>query len=377
MIKPEYNSVSAPFVFLLSLCVAVSSGCSSDGEERPDYLDAQSVKRLEVPPKLTAPDTSRAIKLPQPSAKAMEQFNSVSAGVVSNEFSGLRLRTEQGLSYLEIDQPVDQIWASLPSFLANEGIEIAEVNQHLGYVDTVWLEQYEVSYGDAEGSSWFSRFSPDYKDKFRIRLTGNQQQTHMYISHRGMQIAVLEEGTAWQQRQSEAMLEREILYRYLLYTGAGKSQATGLLANYKPYQSRASIEDNNTDEIRVLGDRDHVWLRLQQAMDRLGVEIISSDKQQSMMVARVGNIRVDQKKLEKGNWFSRLFGGNIDLDDDEGYEGRTFQAPQVEEKDFMNFRLTQQADDHSSVIKLKHENGAPVKDGPGFDFRNALYLQLK
>ncbi len=51
---------------LLSSASVFLSACSSDGEERREYMDAYSVEELEVPPKLTAPDTSGAMKLPQP-----------------------------------------------------------------------------------------------------------------------------------------------------------------------------------------------------------------------------------------------------------------------------------------------------------------------
>ncbi len=373
------RSVLRPF-FRLSLALSLinlSAGCSSDGEERPEYLNAHSVKSLEVPPKLTSPDTRGALKLPQPSEKAMEQFKQAANTIDATGFSGARLKTEDGLSYLEIDQPIDQVWGSLPGFLTAEGIEAQQVNRHLGYVDTSWMDQYNITYGGEDNSSWFSKFSPDYKDKFRIRLAGNAKQTQMYVAHRGMQITVLDEGTAWQQRQSEGLLEREIMYRYLLYIGAGIQQATGVLENYKTYQPRASIDSDNTDEIRVTGHRESVWLRLQMAMDRLGVEVLNSDKDRATMLARVGNLKQDNQPREEGNWFTRLFSKKIDLDDDEGYDTGAYTKPTIEEKDFMNFRLIQQVSESSSVIKLKHENNAPIESGLGLDFRNALYLQLK
>ncbi|HED34507.1 MAG TPA: hypothetical protein ENJ08_09865 [Gammaproteobacteria bacterium] len=55
------------FLTLLILFATVFLGaCSSDGEERREYMDAYSVEELEVPPRLTAPDTSGAMKLPEP-----------------------------------------------------------------------------------------------------------------------------------------------------------------------------------------------------------------------------------------------------------------------------------------------------------------------
>jgi len=53
----------------LAVVFSVLQGCSSGGEKRPEYMDAYSVEALQIPPKLTEPDTSGAMKLPQPAAK--------------------------------------------------------------------------------------------------------------------------------------------------------------------------------------------------------------------------------------------------------------------------------------------------------------------
>ncbi|VAW67205.1 hypothetical protein MNBD_GAMMA09-3059 [hydrothermal vent metagenome] len=54
--------LSALFIFL--------TACSSDGEKRPEYMQAYSVSELEVPPRLTQPDTRGALQLPKPADKA-------------------------------------------------------------------------------------------------------------------------------------------------------------------------------------------------------------------------------------------------------------------------------------------------------------------
>lgn len=56
-------------LFSLILFFAALTGCSSDGEKRHEYLDAYTVEALEVPPKLTVPDTKSALRLPEPALK--------------------------------------------------------------------------------------------------------------------------------------------------------------------------------------------------------------------------------------------------------------------------------------------------------------------
>ena len=57
-------------VIVLNALVMLTS-CSSDGEQRPEYLDSQSVKQLEVPPELTRLNDNEELYIPKPSSKAL------------------------------------------------------------------------------------------------------------------------------------------------------------------------------------------------------------------------------------------------------------------------------------------------------------------
>ena len=193
--------LSRQLVTMLSIGLFVSlSGCSSDGEERPEYLDTTSVRSLEIPPKLSSPDTRGALKLPEPSAKAKKEFaeKKGSSSVVAPSFKGMKLKNDSRLYWLEIDLPVKELWSRLPGFLAAEGIEIERVEKLMGFVDTRWMDEYQIKYADEEsGSSWFSDFSPDYKDKFRLRVeaVSKGKKSRLYVAHRGMQIVVTDDAS--------------------------------------------------------------------------------------------------------------------------------------------------------------------------------------
>lgn len=287
--------VSVLFFSLVSL-----NGCSSDGEERPEYMDANSVESLQIPPKLTRPDTSGALRLPEPSGKALNMQNESKA--IAPIFKGIELKNDSRLYWLEIEKPVEEVWATLPRFLASEGIELDRVEKLFGFVDTSWMNEYQITYGGKEGdSSWFVKFSPDYKDKFRIRVEAitDTDKTRLFVSHRGLQVSVTDDESEWIYRNSEPLLEREIMYRYVLFAGAGQNGATTLLANYKSYQPRAQLNSENPSIMKVQGDPDTVWLRLSIALDRLGVDTVNSDKAAGKLEVQVGNIKVPEKKQKK------------------------------------------------------------------------------
>lgn len=372
---------------MLSVGLLVSlSGCSSDGEERPEYLDTSSVKRLEVPPKLSSPDTSGAMSLPKPSAKAQKAFEEQSQSTeIAPSFKGMKLKNDGRLYWLEIDLSVKKLWSMLPGFLAAEGIEVERVEKLMGFVDTQWMNEYQISYAtEDEGSSWFKSFSPDYKDKFRLRVEAagkgkaKGSKSRLYVAHRGMQIVVTNDVTEWAQRETEPYLEREIMYRFMLHAGASKHSATDLLAGYTSYQSRVVESKGKLSSFEVQGNSASVWKRLNIAMDRLGVEIINSNKANRKLKVLVGNLNTESNPpKDSEGWFSSLFGGDIDVDDDEGYETVEYKKPEVAVEDHITMNVKQLVAGNSSTIKLSFENGDEIEDGLALDFRNALLQQLK
>lgn len=373
---------------ILSIGLFISlSGCSSDGEERPDYLDANSIQNLQIPPKLTHPNTSGALRIPEPSAKAKAAFNDKQGAekAVAPQFKGVRLKNDSRLYWLEIDSSVESVWSILPGFLAAEGIAVERVEKLLGFVDTQWMDEYKITYAnESSSSSWFGGFAPDYRDKFRLRVVAlpGENKTRLFVTHRGVQIVLDDDGTQWQQRESEALLEREIMYRYMLFVGASKAGATDLLADYRSYKSRVTVNEENLASFKVLGAQDTVWLRLKIAMDRLGVSTLKVDQKNGKMDVLIGSLNVvadaDKASEDKG-WFGSLFGGDIDVDDGgEDYESAsTYKEKVSTDEDKFIVHVQQIAGQYASTIQLSNESGSELKEGRGLYFRNALVKQLK
>jgi len=378
----KFNFLRIYVSFLFTGLFLILGGCSSDGGERPEYLNTTSVKHLEVPPKLSQPDTSGALNLPKPSAKVQRAFAGEQSknSYIAPSFKGMRLKNDGQLYWLEIDMPVTKVWDMLPGFLAAEGIEVARVEKLMGFVDTQWMNEYQKSYGgESSESSWFGSFTPDYKDQFRIRLepANLASKSRLYVAHRGMQIVVTSDVSEWAQRESEAFLEREIMYRFMLFAGAGKQNATDLLAGYRSYQPRVIVSKNKSSEFVVQGDQENVWQRLALAMDRLGVDIKKSDKSTRTIQVLVGDLDIEKTGQVSGGWFSGLFGGDVDVGDDEGYETTEYKKQKVAEKDKVIVNVQQKASANSSAIKLSLSDGAAVESGLALDFKNALLKQLK
>jgi len=373
---------------ILSACTLLFvnlAGCSSDGEEKGEYIGAASVKSLEIPPKLSIPNTQGALRLPKPSSQGGAVAKS--SAEIAPQFTGFELKNDSRLYWLEIDMPVADVWNTLPNFLASEGIKVDRVEKLLGFLDTTWMDEYKVTYKAESSSSWFSSFSPDYKDRFRIRVEAIEgtNKSRMFVSHRGLQISVASDVTAWTQRNSEPFLEREVLYRYVLFAGLNKTGATELLASYDGYQPRVDKVTDTTDTFSVKGEADTIWMRLQIAMDRLGVDIVKTDKASRTMQVLVGNLNVEEAPPEdESGWFGGLFSGKkIIVDEGDDYEDESEYAEEsrkvikVAPKDRITLQLQQIVGDNASEIKLSNIDASQLKGDVVWVFRDALLNQLK
>jgi outer membrane protein assembly factor BamC len=377
------NLTSSSLVVLLCSSFVFLNACSSDGDTRPEHMDAATTQNLEIPPQLTQPDTTSALHLPEPSEKAKAAFADNSSGdlavkVIAPVFKGIRLKNDSNLYWLEVDSPIEKVWDTLPYFLAAEGIEAERVEKLLGFVDTQWMNEYQISYAGEEPSSWLKKFSPDYKDKFRLRLEKiDQDKTRLFVNHRGVQIAVAGDSSEWGQRDSEPMLEREIMYRYMLFAGADKQSATGLLAGYKSYQSRVISNSEQLASFQVQGDGQTVWRRLKVAMDRLGVDVQKIDETGRNIEVLVGNLKVAKPAdAEDSSWFGGIFGRDINVDDDnnDNYDNGEYKEAIIKVENRVKLTVHQVAGPYISEIKL--ESDGELK-GIALNFRRELLNQLK
>jgi len=366
------------FLTLIASAVlsVILAACSSDGDKKAEYIDAASVEGLEIPPKLSVPDTQGALRLPKPSATANSNQGTQSAAVIAPQFSGFELKNDSRLYWLEIDMPVTEVWKNLPDFLTFEGIEVDRVERLLGYLDTSWMSEYKAIYNNESSSSWFDGFSADYKDRFRIRVEAilGSNKTRMFVSHRGLQLSTENDVQVWMQRETEPFLERDILYRYVLFNGISKTGATELLASYRTYQSRVNKVADSPDIFTVTGESDKIWMRLQIAMDRLGVDVVKSDKASRTMQVLVGDLDgVDEPSGDDSGWFAGLFSSKKTAVD----EGDERKAIKSDAEERITLQLQQIVGNGASEIKLSNIDASELEGKSVWTFRNALLDQLK
>ncbi len=369
----RYNIILVAGLLALGLLSLIA--CSSDGEERPEYLDTQSLKGLQVPPRLSIPNTQAELKIPEPSAKALALLNTQenAKGTVAPVFKKVEFKSDNGLFWVEIHENADKLWPGLRDFWAHEGIKLARDEPLLGIMETEWMNEFKASNLKGESSSWFSKLlSPDLKDRFRMRVERSPRDdlSRVYVSHRGMEIMVntSDDSTVWMHRQSDAVLEQEILLRLVLFTGLSKAQAVDMFDSYQSYHPRVRQLADDKSRYAIIGHKDFVWHRLIQALDRLGVEIKHKDQQRGRLDVLVGQLKnasvktEDVDELAESSWLMGWLNTSGEKLNDKG---------QVEV--ILQLRVA----NRETVMEMKLANNKLISNGLAGAFRDNLVLLLK
>ena len=356
---------------LVLLITAGLFGCSSDGEERHEYLDSYSVKALEIPPKLTQIENRNELEIPEPSEKALQLLKQRSdvEGSVAPLFTGLTLKSEQGMHWLEIEESAEQLWPVLQDFFAHEGIKIYRNEPLLGFMETEWVREYQGDGDDGFFTNLFKALSADVLDKFRIRVerVPGKKLSKVFVSHRGMEVVVVEEGKSWQQRAPEPMLEREMLYRLVLFTGLRSNQADEIFASYKPYQARIRSIDEQASEYEIVGQKDFVWSRILHALDRMGVVIKEQNQQSGQIQFVVADVpkelAAEKDELSESSWLMQL----LKADD----------AEHSDQDGKVALKIDLQASGNATRMRLSHGDGAAISAGLAEQFKVSLVKLLR
>jgi outer membrane protein assembly factor BamC len=348
---------------VLILAALIVAGCGKN--DRPEYQGADYYKSLELPPDLNLEKSSAEMEIPEPTASALEDFQSRHKlnKAVAPEFKGIRLKNDGSMYFLEVDAAPEVVWPKIEAFWEHEGIRLLQNRPMLGFMQTDWTTQLQIREDANYLTRLFSKIEPDFRDKFRLRVepAADRTKTHIFVAHYGIEVFVEydEDGsgqTQWRGRKSDFELEREVLSRMTLFAGLSENQAESLLLDYKPMQSYVTYKETfkaddidppsqggmDRGKIAVLsmrGSMDFVWYRTIRALDRLEMEDISLDKKHGKisftMPAYDGQPAGDESS--GSGWLSGLFGG--DADEKKSSKAEKFVLVLAEQPGYVNFTL--------------------------------------
>jgi len=206
--------------------------------------------------------------------------------------TGIELKTQGSLYWLEFDADTSSLWPVLKEFWSTEGIELESEQPALGYMQTRWIN--DASLSKKASSVLFSDSAPELRERFRLRVEPlpNNKGSRVFIHHTSYGILLDEEAVYTGYLPPSPQLEIEMLSRLALFTGADKNSIHQTVKRYQPTQFLASATKNNAYEIHIPGTARFVHDRLIQALDRMdiGTEITADG---AIIATRTDTSRID------------------------------------------------------------------------------------
>jgi outer membrane protein assembly factor BamC len=216
----------------------------------------------------------------------------------------------------------EQLWPQLRAFWEARGFQIAMEDAKAGVIETNWSENRGKLPNDVVrnllGRLAGNLFDTGERDQFRTRLerteAGGKVSTEVFISHRGIEEAVLsptgardDNTTRWRLRPSDPQLEAEMLARLMVSLGGPQDVAaartTVAAAPEAPARARLVVDGA---AIEVDEPFDRAWRRVGLALDRGGFTVEDRDRSLGLYYVRY----IDPKSLgkEEPGFWSKLFG---------------------------------------------------------------------
>lgn len=271
------------------LLVALLAACSSGPDL--EYLGTRSSENLKIPPDLTLAALNEKFVLPDNFSSGTGELEGKIP--VLAQVDSLRLEGSADFYWLAVDGPVDNLYKQVKDFWATEGYALAVDEPVIGIMQTKWLLT-EVGYSKDNESFLDSLFASDdlsaSQDQYRTRIAKDSGtiSTRIYISHRGTETLQQvetrqtedDDTSGWGFRPREPELEVEMLSRLMIFLGLKKAEIDQQLANIKLFSPRATIHTDNSENETYLimrSVKDLAWARLLHELDRLGVEVTSSE----------------------------------------------------------------------------------------------------
>jgi outer membrane protein assembly factor BamC len=315
---------------LLAASLALLAGCGSLGGDSVDYRStAVRAKALEVPPDLSQLARDSRYQSPGGVISAAASNAPAAAGapgapsVALSSVGSLRIERSGQQRWLVAPQPPEQLWPQLRAFWEARGFQIAMEDAKAGVIETNWSENRGKLPNDVVrnllGRLAGNLFDTGERDQFRTRLErvelgGGRIGTEVFISHRGIEEAVVsptgardDNTTRWRLRPSDPQLEAEMLARLMVSLGGVRDEpaARTAVAAAPEAPSRARlVVDGTALEIDEAFDR--AWRRVGLALDRGGFTVEDRDRTLGIYYVRY----VDPKSIgkEEPGFWSRLFG---------------------------------------------------------------------
>lgn len=274
------------------------------GSEPETYRDARIMPPMEIPPELDSYTIDALYVIPNNPAIAGTTFDDevpLPKPIETQQREGVVIQNLGDSRWIVLDATPAQVWPLVRDFWSELNLELDVADPGAGTMETAWLEA-----GNA----------PDTRQKYRVVIepglhSGSSEITVKHLQNLRTQPIPLT--IEWPEESDNTDSEEQILTAISQYLADRndiyQASTASLLAGTIEGARKANLMESNEGvpflELRI--DYDRAWVQVRQALDEADVEIVDSNRDDSVFNVRFAGIVADQP--ERG-FVRRLFGGS-------------------------------------------------------------------
>ena len=303
----------------LSACSVVDN--FMDTKNRINYKNNRSVKALEFPPDLTAPEFDMAFALPADGVVNASTLASTSGGYtidgrtisVLPKSTNMSIGGQGKVRWLDVAAPAESLWPKIRDFWRSVGISVKRDEPKIGIMETEWAENRAGLPMDWFRKSLGKMFQGAYdagtRDRYHIRIEKPRaSSTRIFLTHKGAEKVITGTVSGWELRPSNHELEAEMLNRLKAFLQGDVGAAKGTVStNLNQTSSLVNLVEQEGQPILQVNDNyKRAWILTGIMLDRMG--LVAEKRNQSAGIFEV-KYQGDDEDATKRGFFKRLFGG--------------------------------------------------------------------
>ncbi len=274
------------------------------GGDPETYRDARIMPPMEIPPELDSHTIDALYVIPETpliSGVAFADDIPLPKPIETRRREGVVIQALGDRRWIVIDATPAQVWPLVRDFWSQLNLELDVADPGAGVMETSWLE---------------STNAPEFRQKYRVVIEPGLHSSSSEITlrhQRNLRTQPPPLTVEWPGTSDDPDLERQILDAISQYLADRndiyQASTASLLAGTIEGARKANIVDaaGNPPFLALRIDYERAWVQVRQALDNAEVEILDSNREDSVFNVRFAGII--QQAPEPG-FFRRLIGGS-------------------------------------------------------------------
>ena len=318
----KFRSLTVVTILTALALQLAACGGSRYRPDSPDvrYLSSREYEKLQLPPDVAGTGEQQFV-IPRNSVK-------ISRGSILPGVDSARFQREGDQSWLELKVPVERLWTELVAFLENEGLALAENDSVAGFLLTEWKQPVEREERDGILQTVLGdkkRVTEDQVLRYALRLErSTADSSRLFVRTSQYRKYEAEQGSnsqGWNLVDDDPEASANLLARILVWIGLDEQESRELISStdIKEFKARILLTANKDERHYILfwDNYEHVFARVQTALDAAGFETTDSELDEGLIEIRSPEdalLEVSQAQLKRrqdnAGFFKRRFGSD-------------------------------------------------------------------